>query len=91
VIGRAPAGARIEVVLRRLKGVALLRIEAAYDDATGGAFGAEAVALVGALADKLGGTALAERLPDRQRVSVRLALAPSGMACAASGGDAGSI
>ena len=79
-IGRASAGAEIEVLTRPLKGVALLRISVSCDEAAGDIWDVEKLAIIGAVADQLGGTALAERRPGHQRISVRLALAPSRMA-----------
>jgi hypothetical protein len=71
--------AQIEVAGRRVKGVVLLRVSVATSGA-GDIWDTEKAALIAEIADQLGGTALVEHSPERQRVSVRLVSAPGSAA-----------
>jgi hypothetical protein len=66
----------IEVTARRVKGVVLLRVAAARDG-SGDVWDADTAASIAEIADRLGGSAVGEHCAGRQRMSVRLALAPA--------------
>ena len=77
ILRSALAGsASIELTARRVNRVVLLRVSAGCDG-SGDVWAVDTAASIADIADRLGGSAVVEHSAGRQRMSVRLALAPA--------------
>jgi hypothetical protein len=79
-IGKCPGDGEIRIEARRLRGVALIRVALATEEAPEAVWRAEAMAAVAELADQAGGTALLDGAPGEARLSIRLASAREAVA-----------